>query len=68
MSEIIMPWGKHRGKYLHTLPSGYLRWLAENCDWDAVIQTEADAEWQWRERYNEHSMDANEDETWHWED
>jgi len=37
------------------LPSSYLLWLAENCDWDTKIQEAADEEWQWRERYNEHS-------------
>jgi hypothetical protein len=52
--EIIMPWGKFKGSYIHSCPSSYLRYLAENCDWDTRIQEAADEEYQWRERYNEH--------------
>ena len=50
-----MPWGKYKDEYIDALPSSYLYWLAENCDWDTKIQETADEEWQWRERYNEHS-------------
>lgn len=49
-----MPWGKYKGLKIHKLPSSYLKWLAENCDWDDKICEEADQEWQWREKYNEH--------------
>jgi hypothetical protein len=50
----IMPFGKYKGRYLHTLPSSYLLWLAENCDWNEQICEEADEEWQHRDRYNAH--------------
>jgi hypothetical protein len=52
--SLIMPWGKYKNQYIHTLPSSYLKWLAENCDWDDVICEAADEEWQYRERYNCH--------------
>ena len=50
----IMPWGKHKGEYIHSLSSSYLKWIAENCDWDDKICNAADEEWQHRERYNCH--------------
>ena len=53
-SEIILPWGRFKGKYLHSCPSSYLKWLAEGCEWDDKICEAADEEWQHRERYNEH--------------
>lgn len=49
-----MPWGKFKGKEIYDCPSSYLKWLAENCDWDDKICEEADEEWQHRERYNNH--------------
>lgn len=55
--EIQMPWGKHKGKYIHSCPSSYLKYLAENCEWDDTICEAADEEWQWRERNNEHRGD-----------
>jgi len=54
-NRIEMPWGKHKGEYIDGLPSSYLYWLANDCDWDIKIQEAADEEWQWRERYNEHN-------------
>jgi len=53
MSDLIMPYGKYRGKAMHEIPSGYLKWLAENVD-DEIIANEADEEYQHRERYNVH--------------
>ncbi len=55
--EIVMPWGQHKGRRLHTLSSHYLKWLAENCEWDDKIMLAADEEYQWRERNNEHKDD-----------
>jgi hypothetical protein len=52
--RIIMPWGKFKGQYLDLLPSSYLKWLSENCDWDDTICEEADKEWRFRDHYNTH--------------
>ena len=54
-NRIEMPWGKHKGEFIDSLPSSYLYWLASNCDWDTKIQEAADEEWWWREDNNEHS-------------
>lgn len=27
-----MPFGKHRGREVHRMPKGYLRWMLANCD------------------------------------
>ena len=48
-----MPWGKYRGHEIEELPSGYLKWLATECDNEEIAE-EADEEWQHRERYNSH--------------
>lgn len=53
----IMPWGKFKGRYVHSLPSSYLRWVAENCDWDDATQLACDEEYQFRDRYNSHKED-----------
>ncbi|MBA4190648.1 MAG: hypothetical protein C0467_21900 [Planctomycetaceae bacterium] len=26
-----MPFGKHKGEYLFSIPKGYLKWMVENC-------------------------------------
>ena len=51
-----MPWGKFKGDEIEDIPSGYLRWLAENCE-DDLIATEADEEFQWRTDTGEHFWD-----------
>ena len=51
--EIVMPYGKFKGKPMHKIPSGYLKWIAENFD-DEKICKEADDEYQWRTKFNEH--------------
>jgi hypothetical protein len=51
-----MPWGKFKGKYLEDIPSGYLRWLAENCENDEIA-TEADEEYRWRTDNNAHKWE-----------
>jgi len=32
--ELVMPFGKYKGRKLGDLPLSYLRWLAENIDED----------------------------------
>ena len=51
--DIRMPSGKFRGRELWTIPSPYLKWVAENWG-DDEIATAADEEWQWREKHNQH--------------
>jgi len=53
MSEIKMPYGAFKDKPIHKIPSGYLKWVAENFD-DEKICEAADDEWQWREKLDEH--------------
>ncbi len=48
-----MPWGKYKGKDLEDIPSPYIKWLSEECD-NETIAEEADEEWQFRERFNNH--------------
>jgi hypothetical protein len=52
--EIIMPFGAYKGKAIHEIPSGYLKWMAENLDDHPDLQEAADDEYQYRERYNAH--------------
>ena len=54
MSEICMPFGKHKGELLSKLPSSYLKWLAENCENDVICEA-ADAEYRWRADNNAHT-------------
>ena len=32
----IMPWGEHKDEPFDEIPSGYLRWLARECDDDEI--------------------------------
>jgi hypothetical protein len=58
VDDFIMPYGKHKGKTFDQMPSSYLLWVAENWKEDCAINKkiceEADKEWQWREKMNEH--------------
>ena len=56
MSDMIMPYGKFKGKPFYEIPSGYLKWLAENVG-DERIAIEADEEYQHREKYGVHWYD-----------
>ena len=60
---IVWPYGpeKFRGKVLGSIPSGFLRWAAENCRNDRLASA-ADAEWQHREKYNCHFYEEGEEE------
>lgn len=51
-----MPYGKFKGKEMWQIPSGYLKWMAENLDNDDLCEA-ADEEYQHRERYNTHWWD-----------
>jgi len=44
-----MPHGKFKGKEMHEIPSGYLRWLARNFD-DEDICMAADEEYEQRKK------------------
>lgn len=56
MSNIVMPWGKYKGKHLVDLPSSYLKWLAENSRDERICCT-ADREWNFRETWDSHHED-----------
>lgn len=53
-----MPFGKYKGRDIETLPSSYLRWLAENMDEkeprNRRVCLAADREYQWREKMGQH--------------
>lgn len=51
--ESFIPWGKFKGKRIKAIPSGYLRWLARDCD-DEEICEAADQEYNEREEAGEH--------------
>lgn len=48
-----MPWGKYAGTEIEEIPSDYLRWLAENCDDEAICEA-ADEEYRWRSDHGGH--------------
>lgn len=54
--ETVVPFGKYRGKTIEEIPSGYLKWLAENCDNDDICEA-ADKEYQWRNQHSKHFWD-----------
>jgi hypothetical protein len=51
-----MPWGKYKGEEIEKIPSWYLKWIATNCDNERIC-CEADKEYQWREKYDQHIED-----------
>ena len=51
-----MPWGNFKGDNIDEIPSGYLKWLAENCEDNAICE-EADEEFRRRTDDNEHFWD-----------
>uniref|UniRef100_A0A6M3IKR9 Putative quorum-sensing-regulated virulence factor n=1 Tax=viral metagenome TaxID=1070528 RepID=A0A6M3IKR9_9ZZZZ len=59
MGKIMkMPFGKYKGADIEDIPSDYLYWLARNCN-NEVIATEADQEYQWREKTGGHFWNDN---------
>ena len=53
---MILPWGKFKGKDLEDIPSGYLKWLSENCE-DDEIANAAYEEYEWRSNWDKHWWD-----------
>lgn len=43
---MIIPWGKYNGKNISDLPTNYLKYLVEDCDWTGIkgIQKESKKE------------------------
>jgi len=54
--SVLLPYGKFKGKVLDSVPSSYLKWVAENFKND-TIATAADVVWRWRESMNSHFYD-----------
>lgn len=52
MIEPRVPYGKFKGKKYYEVPSGYLKWLAENAG--EYVAIKADEEYQWREKNRQH--------------
>lgn len=52
-SDFVMPWGKYKNKTMEEIPSGYLKWLAENAKDDDVAEA-ADTEYNWRSEWKRH--------------
>ena len=53
MSEIRIPYGKFKDYIMEDIPSGYLKYIAENFDQEDLCFA-ADTEWQEREKFNTH--------------
>jgi len=51
--EMIVTFGKFKGRMIEEIPSSYLRWLAENAHEEDVAQ-EADAEYVYRTDHHGH--------------
>ena len=51
-----LPYGKFKGEDIEDIPSGYLYWLAQNCE-DDRIATEADEEYRFRTDNGTHMWD-----------
>ena len=53
-----IPWGKFKGQDIESVPSSYIRWMAENLDETKPRNRElciaADKEYQWREKNDAH--------------
>lgn len=40
---MLMPFGKHKGKHVSTLPKSYLRWLRQNVELKGELAAAVDA-------------------------
>jgi len=56
--SLVMTFGKHKNKRIDEVPSGYLRWMAENLDdRKANFIEAAEAELKYRDNFNCHIED-----------
>lgn len=53
----VVPFGKHKGKTLEEIPSGYLKWMFEAPISDEDLALEAEEEYAFRERNGSHFWD-----------
>ncbi len=53
---MIMPFGDFINQDLEDIPSGYLKWLSENCH-NEDIAIAAGEEYEYREKWNKHFWD-----------
>jgi len=51
--SVLLPFGEFKDKVLDSVPSNYLKWVAENFK-NNTIATAADVVWSWRESMNCH--------------
>lgn len=51
--RLVMPWGTYKDYTLESIPSDYLKRLADTCN-DEQLCAAADVIWRWREKYGEH--------------
>lgn len=57
-SDTIWPWrpDKYRGKRLGDIPSGFIKWIAENSRDDSIAEDASD-EYSFRSKWNNHFWD-----------
>jgi hypothetical protein len=52
-SDTIIHFGKYSGKTIEEIPSGYLKWLIDNCTIDEICEA-AEQEYEYRSAWNKH--------------
>lgn len=52
--EIVMPWGKYKGKTIEEIPSGYLKWLEDSANCDDELKEAAQSELEFRTKLGTH--------------
>jgi hypothetical protein len=52
-SDTVLHFGKYSGKTVEEIPSGYLKWLINNCTDDDITDA-ADKEYEWRTYWRKH--------------
>ena len=59
-SDVIWPYGpdKYKGRRMSEIPSGFLKWIAENSFKDDLAEAASD-EWHFRDRFNDHFWEDN---------